>query len=326
MSVQLLQGDCLELMRAMPDNSVDLIATDPPYYKVKGEAWDRQWDTPELFIAWIAKLCEQWQRILKPNGSLYVFASPQMAARVEVEIGRWFTILTRITWNKPPYSTKAEMFRKEDLRSYFPSSEAIVFAEQKGFVFEPLRGYLDSERQRAGISYKQVNAILGMPVAGGGMATHYFSGPDSAPRIQWALPTKEHYEMMRDGFSRLDHGGKYLEREHEDLRQEFEGLRRPFNVSPDVPYTDGWTFKTVGAYAGKHPCEKPLDMMRHIITASSKPNAVVLDCFMGSGVTGQAARELGRSFIGIELDAKYFAQAKTRIETTQDAFALEVTL
>ncbi len=48
MTPTLIQGDCLEAMRAMPANSVDLIATDPPYYKVKGDAWDRQWATPWL--------------------------------------------------------------------------------------------------------------------------------------------------------------------------------------------------------------------------------------------------------------------------------------
>ena len=40
MTPTLIHGDCLEAMRAMPANSVDLIATDPPYYKVKGDAWD----------------------------------------------------------------------------------------------------------------------------------------------------------------------------------------------------------------------------------------------------------------------------------------------
>ena len=44
--IKLIQGDAIETMRGLPDNSVDLIATDPPYFKVKGDAWDRQWDKP----------------------------------------------------------------------------------------------------------------------------------------------------------------------------------------------------------------------------------------------------------------------------------------
>ena len=90
-------------------------------------------------------------------------------------------------------------------------------------------------------------------------------------------------------------------------------VHRPFNVSADVPYTDVWSFPTVGRRVGKHPCEKPLAMMEHIIAASSRPGAVVLDPFMGSGVTGEAALRHGRQFIGIEADAGYFASAKARI-------------
>lgn len=76
-------GDCLALMREMPANSVDLIATDPPYYKVKGEAWDNQWSTPAAFLAWFDLLAEQWQRILRPNGSLYVQIGIRVAAALD---------------------------------------------------------------------------------------------------------------------------------------------------------------------------------------------------------------------------------------------------
>ena len=50
-----------------------------------------------------------------------------------------------------------------------------------------------------------------------------------------------------------------------------------------------------------------------IITASSRPGAVVLDPFVGSGVTGEAALKHGRIFIGIEADPGYFASASRRI-------------
>ena len=53
--------------------------------------------------------------------------------------------------------------------------------------------------------------------------------------------------------------------------------------------------------------------MADIIRASSRPGAVVLDCFMGSGVTGEAAVRLGRKFIGMEADAGHFADASQRI-------------
>ena len=93
------------------------------------------------------------------------------------------------------------------------------------------------------------------------------------------------------------------------IGEAYEDVHRPFTVTADVPYTDVWTYPTVGTRKGKHPCEKPLAMMEDIIRASSRPGAVVLDCFLGSGVTGKAAANLGRNFIGMEADAGYFAKA-----------------
>jgi adenine-specific DNA-methyltransferase len=346
MTVQLYCGDCMEVMRQLPDNSVDLIAVDPPYFRMADEEWDRQWDTASAFLRWIRDLCRQWQRILKPNGSLYVFASPKMAARVEMVIGRRFNVLNHIVWAKPV--SRAQQACKEALRAYLGNSERIIFAEHygadniakgeagyaakcdelKGFVFEPIRAYLDSERRRAGVPHRVVISELGMT----GHDTHFFS------RVQWKLPLPEQYEQMREIFHRLNHGGQYLareyeylrreyedlRREYEDLRREYEDLRRPFSVTADVPYTDVWTFSSVPSYAGRHPCEKPLAMMEHIIRASSKPGAVVLDCCCGSGTTGVAAVKLGRSFIGIDKEQHWIDRTRARIAEVQRQPALFV--
>lgn len=65
---------------------------------------------------------------------------------------------------------------------------------------------------------------------------------------------------------------------------------------------------------GKHPTQKPAKLMEYFVGLLSNPGDTVLDPFMGSGSTGVAAKKLGRSFIGIELDPQYFAIAKNRIE------------
>ena len=345
MTWQVITGDCLEVMPTLADSSVDLILTDPPYYKVKNLPWDRQWDTPAKFLEWLDAVLAEFYRVLKPNGSLYLFASPRMAARVEVLTGERFNVLNHIVWNKDG-GTRANQASKETLRAFFGDSERIIFAEHygadgyakgeagytakcdelRGFVFEPLRAYLDGERQRAGVSKEDINEALGFRRLGGMAGRHYFSVS------QWWLPTAEHYERMRQAMSRLNHGGEYLRREYEDLRREYEDLRReyedlrrPFSVTADVPYTDVWTFPTVQAYPGKHPAEKPQALLRHIIAASSKPGAVVLDAFAGSGSTGIAARDLGRDFIGIEKDNTWADYARERIaKAAEQARQLEL--
>jgi site-specific DNA-methyltransferase (adenine-specific) len=331
----IIHGDALEEMEKMADNSAALILVDPPYFRFKALDWDRQWETKADYLAWIGKLCEQWQRILNPNGSLYCFASPQMAAHVEVTISEWFNVLNSIVWAKPDFSTKAEMTTKESKRAYFASSERIIFAEHhgadniakgeagyvkkcdelRGFVFEPLMAYLDSERVAAGVSFEDVRQMVGC-APGSGLPSHWFT------KSQWALPTEENYRKLQAGFNNngsehLRREYEHLRREYEHLRREYEDLRRPFFLSADIPYTDVWRFRTVAHYPGKHECEKPQALLRHIIEVSSKPGDLVLDCFAGSGSTGQAAISMRREFVGIEISEHWADYARNNISHVQ---------
>ena len=329
---EIVQGDCLDVMRGFPDASVDLIATDPPYFKVKNAEWDRQWDTPAAFLAWLGTVADEWRRILKPNGSLYCFASPEMAARVECLLAERFRVLNSITWSKPGQSY-AEKYGPENFRRYVHMSERIIFcehygadgvalgvsgwgskcAELRGFVFEPLRAYLDGERQRAGWTVADINrAWQARQGNNGGMPWHWFG------RSQWQLPTPEHYQWLRVLFNAEQ--GEHLRREYEHLRREYEHLRRPFNATADTPYTDVWTFKTVPNFPGKHICEKPPDLMAHIVRTSSRPGDVVLDCFAGSGVTLDVAHVLGRRFVGIERAPHWAEAARRRVATLLPLF------
>jgi len=63
-----------------------------------------------------------------------------------------------------------------------------------------------------------------------------------------------------------------------------------------------------------HPTQKPVSLM---LTLAKKTNGTILDPFMGSGTTGVAAMQLGRKFIGIEIEPKYFDIACERIEDSQ---------
>ncbi len=63
-----------------------------------------------------------------------------------------------------------------------------------------------------------------------------------------------------------------------------------------------------------HPTQKPVALMEYLIKTYTNENETVLDFTMGSGTTGVAAKNLGRNFIGIEMDDKYFQIAKQRIE------------
>ncbi len=67
----------------------------------------------------------------------------------------------------------------------------------------------------------------------------------------------------------------------------------------------------------KHPTQKPVAILKKILTIASNKGDVVLDPFMGVGSTGVAAKELGRRFIGMELNQMYFDAAKQRLEKSK---------
>ena len=325
-------GDCREVMAGMAAASVDAVVTDPPYFKVKDDDWDHQWAKRSHFLEWMGDVADEWRRILKPNGSLYVFASPNHATAVENVLAERFRVLNRIIWRKGE-----GIHRRQDrttLRRYFPQTEHIIFAEQfesdgaamseagyaakceqlRGQVFQPIWTYLRAEWQRAGLSFKEADKACGVA----GMASgHYFGSH------QFCLPTAEHYASLQAYANR--NGGDFLGREYGDLRREYEDLRRPFNVEKPAPYTDVWDHDVVLNYRGKHPAEKPVALMRDIVAASTRPGDLVLDSFCGSGTTGVACAELGRRFLGIELDERWAARAQTRIQgaTMQQRFDLE---
>jgi len=66
-----------------------------------------------------------------------------------------------------------------------------------------------------------------------------------------------------------------------------------------------------------HPTQKPVDLMKYLVRTYTDEGDTVLDFTMGSGTTGVACVQTGRSFIGIEINKEYFDIAKSRIENAQ---------
>jgi DNA modification methylase len=77
---------------------------------------------------------------------------------------------------------------------------------------------------------------------------------------------------------------------------------------------DMQTFPWSSRKPNGHPAEKPVELMKWLVAISTSAEQTILDPFMGSGTTGIAARQLGRKFIGIEIEPKYFEIAKRRIQ------------
>lgn len=223
-----INADSRDIIKRIPDNSIDLILTDPPYnlaphstgnIPLPGRsamnndiaAWDRIDFNPEEWA-------EDFIRILKPTGNLFIFTSYN-------QLGRWYNCLDHrfdtsnfMVWHKTNPAPK--IFKA----GFLNSCELIFTCWNKKHTWNF-------------ISQAEMHNFIQSPIC-------------MAP----------------------------------------ERLQNP-----------------------KHPAQKPITILKKIIEIASNSKDIIFDPFMGVGSTGVAALDLGRRFIGIELDADYFQAARKRI-------------
>jgi len=235
--VMLHLSDCLDVMQGIPDGSVDMVMTDPPYGTTACK-----WDAVIPFEPMWAQL----KRIVKPNGAIVLMASQPFTSALVMSNVAMFKYCW--VWEKP----KASGFlnaRKRPLKAY---EDVVIFSCDTPNYFPQ------------GLVPVSVNSARKNKSGKGNFGT-----VSAKPYIQ-----KE---------------GNF-----------------PRNVINFQHETDP-----------VHPTQKPVALMEYMIRTYTNPGEVVLDFTMGSGTTGVAAANTGRRFIGIEMDADYFAVAQSRIRKAQ---------
>lgn len=90
--------DCKSFMSTLPDEFFTLIIADIPYFEIIKNDWDNQWKNEKDYIVWVEGLIKDFTRILKPNGSLYMYCSQQMAAEIDLILRKYMIIKNRIIW------------------------------------------------------------------------------------------------------------------------------------------------------------------------------------------------------------------------------------
>ncbi len=271
----------------LPDGCVSLMTLDFPYYGVKDDAWDNAWPTPEAFIAWMGGVLAQCRRVLAPNGSLYAFASPGMAWDVERAVREYFVMINGVVWQKQEHAS-ALKYGAENFRGYVEMSERVLFAEPRSVV----PSMIETARLAAGLSRQDV--------------AEHVVGSRTGACWNWEtglrFPSAENWAALRALLPALP---------------EYSVISRAFNVSAAVPFTDVWTYHAVPSYPGRHPCEKPEDMARDIVRASSREGGLVADFFCGSGAFLAAAVAEGRRALGCDMDPHWAEQARGRCDAVK---------
>jgi len=302
-----VEGDSLALLRNFPAHSVSLILTDPPYHatKKKNICGDTAFAEDQHYLDWMADYAVEWCRVLRPNGSLFVFCDSSMAGRLEVLFSRNFNILSHIVWTKPNdpgFDGWKGKMKKEALRQWYPHSERLLFAEpatEGNLHRSPFGQFLRQTRQKAGLSTHELTARIGAhgKINHGGAVSNWEDGRNT--------PSRDQYNKICEA---LIETGKI------ESMPPYEDVIRVFNMDASKEFTDIWTFPSVRPYKGKHPAEKPLELLEHAIAATTYPDDVVLDCFAGSGNTALAALSLARRTVSIEIDPAWAANIAMRVE------------
>ena len=300
--IQLYNGDCFELMKNIPDGSVDLVLTDPPYGTMKGTinrdfsnlkekdgsySWDNILPTNELF-------CEI-SRILRQNGKCILFSQEPYTSHLVTNQIASLPFSYRAIWYK---NTKGNhLMAKSAMVNRFEDICIFNCTDGRNAVME----YIREEFEKSKLTRKDINRLLGSANSGGGMASHLLSG-----KSQNSLPTRKSYEKLQTtGF---------WQKPYEELK---EKTTSTFNL-----WQGGKSKSNVLEYAkdndGYHPTQKPVKLLEDLIQTYSNEGNTVLDFTMGSGSTGVACINTNRNFIGIELDKGYFDIAEKRINEAQN--------
>lgn len=227
-SYKLLQGDCMKIMKDIPDRSIDLILCDPPYNLAKYSTGNMhfdwrteinndvaQWDLEELSPA---DFLEDFKRILSPKGNIFVFTSYNMIGKWHEVFDPVFATFQFMVWHK---TNPIPNIRKS---SFLNSCELIVCMWNKGHTWNFTK-------------QSEMHNFFECPICMGS-----------------------------------------------------ERLKNP-----------------------KHPTQKPLPILKHIIKLASNEKDLVFDPFMGVASTGVAARQLNRRFLGIEIDHTYYKACVDRL-------------
>jgi len=302
MRYQILNGDCIEMMRTLPDNSVNCCVTSPPYFGLRDYGCDGQIgleETPEAFIAMLVDVFREVKRVLKDDGTLWV------------NIGDSYSRGDRGT--VPPQKGSAAS-KSDDVKYNFKSASAMMGnhpeIKPKDLIGIP---WMLAFALRADGWYLRQDII--------------WHKPNPMPESVTDRCTKSHEYIFL-----LTKSPKYFfDSEAMKEKAVYAGAKRGVskNVSPSgitdfggkVEYDTRnkrsvWTVNTK-SYSEAHFATYPPELILPCILAGCPEGGVVLDPFGGSGTTAQVAIENRREAILCELNPEYVKIIEKRLSTIQ---------
>ncbi len=290
-------GDCLEVLKTLPNDSVQCCVTSPPYYRLKDYGTDVQIgleNTPEMYIYRLVQVFREVRRVLKPDGTLWLNLGDSYADRdngkdVDVLLGE----------NKEKYQNLLNNTFDVDIGTHFGK------IKYKDLIGIP---WMAAFSLRADGWYLRQDII--------------WSKANTTPEGVKDRCTKSHeyiflmtksenyyfdYESIREPAVYKDETGKRskLDENGVNVRKK----RSVWHVSAKKHYDI-------------HPASYSEDLITPCILAGSREGDIVLDPFNGSGTTGAAALRHKRKYIGIEINEQYYEISNKRLDKLYDEVSI----
>ena len=305
--MNLMHGDCLEVMSSITAHSVDLVLTDPPYGTMGGMGkstgdFKRQTDAAKWDkVLSFAEMWQQLDRIVRPNGMVILFAQEPFTTKLIMSANYAMPFCYRMAWHKNQFGNP--LIAKIAPVNYYEDICVFTRKPAEMNMHHPLRDYFLSELVRSKFTKPQINKLLG-----NSMSSHYFTRG-----IQFVVPSaKDYAKLQATGFWPLPYAE--LQRQHQQHKADFkQRYPRVFNLPAGKGHKSN-IFTYPKDVPSLHPTQKPAALLADLIQTYSRPGDTVLDFTMGSGSTGQACQQTGRHFIGIEKDNHYFEVAANRLK------------
>lgn len=310
----ILTGDCRDILPTLETGSIDCCITSPPYWGLRDYGIDDQIgseDTLDQYIQTLIGVSKEVHRVLKPEGTFWLnlgdkYAKSTMMGNGDPTIGKKPKGAVIPSPKKMPYPDKCLML--------IPARVAIALIDEgwilrNEIVWAKTNPMPSSAPDRCTNSHENIFLFAKQQ-------KYYFN--------QGAIAEPAYTSDRRN-----PRGSKgVLGNPNLDLRSRYGGNKYPdmgnhiYSGKPYVPNRtrikrDVWVLPTAASENQKedvaHYAKFPEKLVEPCILAGCPVGGIVLDPFSGSGTTGKVAHQLGRQYIGIEMNPKYADASKKKI-------------
>lgn len=285
----ILQGDCFDLIKLQPDNSVDLVITSPPYADIVNYGKNISIKKPNEYCDWLLPIFNEIHRVLKPSGSFILNINDNCSNGLRNPFIYELIYRSQKETNLKFYDTY--IWHK---MNGIPNGGKKRFRNTTEFIFhfvknqKELKFYMDRALQEPKETYiSRLNSKVNDD-------SNIVDGERKRKKVVWVRRTN----------MKVDETGS----KDPDLVQRIvPDLVRPDNV---------FRFPTAAAARDntiRHPAPFNQVLPEYFINLLTDEGDVVLDIFAGIGTTGLPCRDMNRKFIGYELNEKYCDFGNKRI-------------